>query len=179
MVTQVVEHWGNLYALVNNVGVVDRTNVLELPESEWDRIMATTLKSVFLCTRHVARSMAAAGTGGRIINIASTSAHQSRTDATAYPAAKAAVLHLTRCLAAQLAPHGIRVNSVTPNRVATTVEANEVPRVWKVSNLIGRQITPQDVARTVLFLASDQADAITGSEVLVEGGALRMLPPRD
>ena len=174
MVRRVEERLGPIDVLVNNVGVVDRTNILELPESEWDRIMNITLKSVFLCTRHVAKAMVAAGRGGCIVNVASTSAHQSRVDATAYPTAKAGVLHLTRCLSAQLAPHGIRVNSVTPNRVATTVEAGEVPRNWQVRNLIGRQITPQDVARAVVFLASEDASAVTGVELLVDGGALRM-----
>jgi len=179
MVAQTVGRFGAVDVLVNNVGVVDRTNILELPESEWDRIIDISLKSVYLCTRCVAQTMVDAGRGGRIVNIASTSAHQARTDATAYPAAKAAVLHLTECLAAQLAPYGIRVNAVTPNRVATTVEAGEVPRNWTVRNLIGRQITPGDVAQAVAFLASDHADAITGVELLVDGGALRVLPPRD
>jgi NAD(P)-dependent dehydrogenase (short-subunit alcohol dehydrogenase family) len=176
MVGQVVERWGAIQVLVNNAGVVDRTNILELPESEWDRIMGITLKSVFLCSKYVAKAMVDAGQGGRIVNVASTSAHQARLDATAYPAAKAGVLHLTRCLAAQLAPYGIRVNSATPNRVQTEVGPGEVPRNWEIRNLIGRQITPQDVARAVVFLASDEADAITGVELLVDGGALKVLP---
>jgi NAD(P)-dependent dehydrogenase (short-subunit alcohol dehydrogenase family) len=176
MVARVVEHWGSVNILVNNVGVVDRKGILETPESEWDRIMAISLKSVYLCTKRVAETMVEAGLGGRIINIASTSAHQARIDATAYPAAKAAVLHLTTCLAAQLAPHGIRVNAVTPNRVLTAVGPNEVQRNWQIRNLIGRQITPQDVANSVAFLASDEAEAITGIELLVDGGALKVLP---
>src|SRR5207248_869615 len=94
MVGKVVERWGGLNILVNNVGIVDRKNILETPESEWDRIMNITLKSVFLCSKQAAQLMVDAGQGGRIINVASTSAHQARVDATAYPAAKAAVLHL-------------------------------------------------------------------------------------
>jgi NAD(P)-dependent dehydrogenase (short-subunit alcohol dehydrogenase family) len=176
MVGKVVERWGAVNILVNNVGVVDRKNILETAESEWDRIMNISLKSVFLCTKQAAQLMVDAGQGGRIINVASTSAHQARLDATAYPAAKAAVLHLTECLAAQLAPYGIRVNAVTPNRVLTKVEAGEVQRNWTVRNLIGRQITPEDVAHAVAFLASDEADAITGIELLVDGGALKVLP---
>jgi NAD(P)-dependent dehydrogenase (short-subunit alcohol dehydrogenase family) len=176
LVGKVVERWGSVNILVNNVGVVDRKNILETPESEWDRIMNISLKSVFLCSKQVAQHMVDAGQGGRIVNVASTSAHQARVDATAYPAAKAAVLHLTECLAAQLAPHAIRVNAVTPNRVLTTVGPGEVQRNWTVRNLIGRQITPQDVAHAVAFLASDEADAITGIELLVDGGALKVLP---
>ena len=181
MMATVVERWGEVNILVNNVGVVDRKNILETPESEWDRIMNITLKSVFLCSKRAAQLMVDAGSGGRIINVASTSAHQARLDATAYPAAKAAVLHLTECLAAQLASYGIRVNAVTPNRVLTSVEPGEVQRNWTVRNLIGRQITPQDVAHAVAFLASDEADSITGIELLVDGGALKVLatPPNN
>ena len=175
MVAEVAQRWEGIHILVNNVGVVDRKNILETDEAEWDRVIGISLKSVFLCTKHVAQHMVDAGQGGRIVNIASTSGHQARVDATAYPAAKGAVLHLTRCLAAQLAPYGIRVNSVTPNRVLTAVEPGEVPRNWTVRNLIGRQITPEDVARAVVFLASDDGAAITGTELLVDGGALLMV----
>jgi NAD(P)-dependent dehydrogenase (short-subunit alcohol dehydrogenase family) len=180
MVQQVVDRWGGIQVLVNNVGVVDRKPILETEESEWDLVIGISLKSVYLCTRRVAQRMVDAGQGGRIINLASTSGHRPRLDAVAYPAAKAGVLHLTRCLAAQLAPHNIRVNSLTPNRVATEVGAGEVPRSWQIQNLIGRQINPQDVARAAVFLASDNADAITGIDLLVEGGSLQTLasPPR-
>ncbi|NIO08489.1 MAG: glucose 1-dehydrogenase, partial [Deltaproteobacteria bacterium] len=168
MVSQVVQKWGPVNLLVNNVGVVDRKNVLELDESDWDRIIAISLKSVFLCTKYVAKVMVAAGKGGKIINIASTSGHRGRTDATAYPSAKGGVLNLTRSLAMQLAPYNIRVNSITPNRVRTEVGPGEKPRNWTVTNLVGRQCTPQDVARTAVFLASEDADMITGTDILVE-----------
>ena len=115
MVEQVVGHWGGVDILVNNVGVVDRQNVLELPEAEWDRVIGVSLKSVFLCTKYAALRMVAQGRGGRIVNIASTSGHRGRDNATAYPSAKGGVLNLTRALAVQLGPHGIRVNSITPN----------------------------------------------------------------
>jgi NAD(P)-dependent dehydrogenase (short-subunit alcohol dehydrogenase family) len=174
MVTQVLERWGRIDVLVNNVGVVDRKNVLELDEADWDRVINISLKSVFLCSKFAARAMVDAGNGGRIVNIGSSSGHRGRGDATAYPSAKAGVLNLTRSLAVQLAPHGIRVNSITPNRVATEVGPGEKPRVWEINNLIGRQIRPQDVARAAVFLASDDADAINGIDLLVEGGVLAM-----
>jgi NAD(P)-dependent dehydrogenase (short-subunit alcohol dehydrogenase family) len=174
MVTQVLERWGQIDVLVNNVGVVDRKNVLELDEADWDRVINISLKSVFLCSKFAARAMVDAGNGGRIVNIGSSSGHRGRGDATAYPSAKAGVLNLTRSLAVQLAPHGIRVNSITPNRVATEVGPSEKPRVWEINNLIGRQIRPQDVARAAVFLASDDADAINGIDLLVEGGVLAM-----
>ena len=172
MVARVIREWGHIDVLVNNVGVVDRTNILELPESEWHRVIAVSLTSVFLVTKYVALRMAEHGQGGRIINISSTSAHQGRPNATAYPAAKAGALHLARSLAMQLAPYGIRVNSVTPNRVLTEAEPGAPTRPTSVSNLIGRQITPADIAGTCVFLASPDADALTGADIYVDGGVL-------
>jgi NAD(P)-dependent dehydrogenase (short-subunit alcohol dehydrogenase family) len=174
LVTAVLDRWGRIDILVNNVGVVDRKNILETDEAEWDRVINISLKSVFLCSKAVAQAMVQAGHGGRIINIASSSGHRGRGDATAYPSAKAGVLNLTRSLAVQLAPHSIRVNSITPNRVATVVGPGEKPRVWQINNLIGRQIQPEDVARAAVFLASSDADAINGIDLLVEGGLFAM-----
>ena len=172
MVARVIGEWGHVDVLVNNVGVVDRTNILELPESEWDRVIAVSLTSVFLVSKYVATTMVEYDKGGRIINIASTSGHQGRPNATAYPAAKAGGLHLTRTLAIQLAPYGIRVNSVTPNRVLTEAEPGAPARATSVTNLIGRQGTPADIAAACVFLASADADFITGIDLPVEGGVL-------
>jgi NAD(P)-dependent dehydrogenase (short-subunit alcohol dehydrogenase family) len=174
MVTTVLDRWGRIDVLVNNVGVVDRKNILETDEAEWDRVINISLKSVFLCSKYAAHAMVETGKGGRIINIASSSGHRGRADATAYPSAKAGVLNLTRSLAVQLAPHNIHVNSITPNRVATVVGPGEKPRVWQINNLIGRQIQPDDVARAAVFLASSDADAINGIDLLVEGGLFAM-----
>ena len=170
MVATVVGAWSDIYALVNNVGVVDRKDILETEEAEWDRVINISLKSVFLVSRYVAQRMVDQGKGGRIINIGSTSGLSGRSNAVAYPSAKAGVYNLTRSLAIQLAPHGIRVNTVTPNRIRTEAEPGAPPRNWQVTNLVGRQGTPQDVAAAVAFLASDEADFITGSDITVDGG---------
>jgi NAD(P)-dependent dehydrogenase (short-subunit alcohol dehydrogenase family) len=172
MAARVIEEWRGVDILVNNVGVVDHKTVLELEEAEWDRVIAITLKSVFLCTKRVAARMVAQGRGGRIINIASTSGHRGRADSVAYPSAKGGVLNLTRSLAVQLAPHRIRVNSITPNRVRTDVDPGESPRSRTVNNLIGRQCVPEEVARLALFLASEEADFLTGADYLIDGGVL-------
>jgi NAD(P)-dependent dehydrogenase (short-subunit alcohol dehydrogenase family) len=172
MVAKTVDEWGRVDVLVNNVGVVDRVNILELPESEWHRVIAVSLTSVFLVTKYVAMRMAERGEGGRIINISSTSAHQGRANATAYPAAKAGALHLARSLAMQLAPHHIRVNSVTPNRVLTEAEPGAPARATSVQNLIGRQITPDDIAGACVYLAGPDGDSLTGADIFVDGGVL-------
>ncbi|MEE8517491.1 MAG: glucose 1-dehydrogenase [Dehalococcoidia bacterium] len=170
MVAKVVDGFGDIYALVNNVGVVDRNNILETDEAEWDRVIAVSLKSVFLVSKAVGQRMVDQGKGGRIINIGSTSGLSGRANATAYPSAKSGVYNLTRSLAMQLGPHGIRVNTVTPNRVLTEAEPGAPSRVWQVTNLVGRQGTPKDIASAVVFLASDEADFITGSDITVDGG---------
>jgi NAD(P)-dependent dehydrogenase (short-subunit alcohol dehydrogenase family) len=172
MVAKVVAEWGHVDVLVNNVGVVDRTDILNTPESEWDRVIAVSLTSVFLVTKYVAQSMVGHGEGGRIINISSTSGHQGRPNATAYPAAKAGALHLARSLAIQLAPHGIRVNSVTPNRVLTEAEPGAPTRPTSVDNLIGRQITAEDIAGACVYLAGPDGDSLTGADIFVDGGIL-------
>mgnify|MGYP001254634611 CR=1 FL=1 len=172
MLAQVVEAWGGVDVLINNVGVVDRQSILEVSEEEWDRVIRISLRSVFVTTKYVALRMAEQARGGAIVNIGSTSGHRARSNATAYPAAKGGVLNLTRSLAAQLGPHGIRVNSITPNRVLTEAEPGAPARATQVDNLVGRQVRPMDVASAAVFLASDEADAITGTDLAVDGGVL-------
>ena len=179
MTRAVIERWGRVDVLVNNVGVVDRVNVLELPEEEWERVIGVSLKSQFLCTKYAAKHMVERGGGGRIICIASTSGHRGRDGAVAYPAAKGGVLNMTRAFAVQLAPYDIRVNSVTPSSVLTIAEPGAPERIRTPNNLIGRSTTPRDVALACVFLASDDADAITGIDLPVDGGALAgSAPPR-
>ena len=173
MVGAVTQKWGGgIDILVNNAAWTDRKNILDLTEQEWDKVMNVTLKSVFLCTKLVARVMVDQKRKGRIINIASTSGYTGRPDATAYTAAKGGVLNLTRSLAIQLAPHGIRVNSVTPNRIGSPVGEDVDPPDRFVKNLVGRRGAPGDIARAVLFLVSDDSDFITAADLLVDGGAM-------
>jgi NAD(P)-dependent dehydrogenase (short-subunit alcohol dehydrogenase family) len=172
MAQAVAQKWGGIDILVNNAAWTDRKNILDLTEEEWDKVMAVTLKSVFLCVKSVARLMIDGKRKGRIINIASTSGYVGRPDATAYTAAKGGVLNLTRSLAAQLAPHDIRVNSVTPNRIGSPVGQDAVPENRFVKNLVGRRGVPADIAAAVLFLCLDESDFITAADLLVDGGAL-------
>jgi len=172
MVNTVVQKWGGVDILVNNAAWTDRKNILDLTEEEWDKVMAVTLKSVFLCTKFVARVMVDQKRKGGIINIASTSGYMGRRDATAYTAAKGGVLNFTRSLAVQLAPYGIRVNSITPNRIGSPVGEDVVPENRFVKNLVGRRGTPKDIAAAVLFLSSEDSDFITAADLLVDGGAL-------
>jgi NAD(P)-dependent dehydrogenase (short-subunit alcohol dehydrogenase family) len=177
MVRQVVDRWGRIDILVNNAAVTDHKSVLDLGEEEWDQVLDVTLKSVFLCSKYAAKRMVEQGGGGRIINMASTSGHRGRGEATAYTAAKGGVLNLTRSLAVQLAPYGIRVNSVTPNQIGSPVGLDYIPERRRVTNLVGRQGMPPDIAAAVVFLASADADFMTAADLLVDGGALASPQP--
>ncbi len=172
LVKTVVQKWGGVDILVNNAAWTDRKNILDLTEEEWDKVMGVTLKSVFLCTKFVARAMVDQKRKGRIINLASTSGYTGRPNATAYTAAKAGILNLTRSVAVQLAPYGVRVNSVSPNRIGSPVGEDVVPENRVVKNLVGRRGTPEDIAAAVLFLACDESDFITAIDLPVDGGAL-------
>ena len=173
MADAVVEAFGGVDVLVNNVAITDRgATVLDLDEAEWDRVLKVTLTSVFLCTKYVGRKIVDTGRGGSVINIGSTSGYRARPNATAYPAAKAAVINLTRSFAAQLAPFGIRANSVTPNKVGSPVGQDVEPEDRKRRNLVGRGAQPLDIANAVLFLASEESGFVDATDLVVDGGVL-------
>lgn len=173
MVGEVVDAFGGVDVLVNNVAITDRGHtVLDLDEELWHRVLSCTLDSVFLGTKYVGRQMVKQGRGGAIVNIGSTSGHRGRRNATAYSAAKGAVASLTRSLAVQLGEHGIRVNTVTPNKVGSPVGEDEEPADRKRVNLLGRGAVPEDIANAVTFVASDEAGFVTAADVLVDGGSL-------
>jgi NAD(P)-dependent dehydrogenase (short-subunit alcohol dehydrogenase family) len=173
MIAAVTGAFGGIDVLVNNVAITDRgTTVLDLDEDVWHRVMAVTLDSVFLCSKYAGRQMVAQGRGGAIVNIGSTSGHRGRTNATAYSAAKGAVVNLTRSLAAQLGPHGIRVNTVTPNKVGSPVGEDVEPADRARKNVLNRGAVPADIAAAVAFMASDEAAFVTAADLLVDGGSL-------
>ncbi len=171
MVADVAARWGGVDILVNNAAITDHKNVLDLEEDEWDHVVDVTLKSVFLCTKFAAKQMIQQGRGGRIVNIASASGHHGRADATAYTAAKGGVLNLSRSLAIQLAPHNIRVNSVTPSSIGSPVGQDAIPTGGRIRTLVGRQGMPPDIAAMVAFLVSDDGEFLTAGDYVVDGGS--------
>lgn len=172
MVQDVVKQFGGIDILVNNAAWTDHKTLFDITEEEWDRVMNVCLRSVWYCTRSAAKVMMDQKRKGKIINIASTSGHWGRKEATAYTTAKAGVLNFTRSIAVQLAPEGIRVNSVSPNRIGSPVGQEEVPENRFVKNLAGRRGVPMDIAKAVVFLASDESDFIYAIDLPVDGGAL-------
>jgi 3-oxoacyl-[acyl-carrier protein] reductase len=172
MMQRVVKEFGGVDILVNNAAWTDHKTIFDITEEEWDRTMNVCLRSVWYCSRSAARVMIDQKRRGRIVNIASTSGHWGRKEATAYTTAKAGVLNLTRSMAVQLAPQGIRVNSISPNRIGSPVGQEEVPENRVVKNLAGRRGAPMDIAKAAVFLVSDEADFIYAVDLPVDGGAL-------
>ncbi|HEU4340152.1 MAG TPA: glucose 1-dehydrogenase [Candidatus Binatia bacterium] len=172
MVETVGKTFGGVDILVNNAAWTDHKTIFDITEEEWDRVMNVCLRSVWYCSRSAAKVMIEQKRKGKIINIASTSGHWGRKEATAYTTAKAGVLNLTRSIAVQLAPHGIRVNSISPNRIGSPVGQDVVPENRFVRNLAGRRGEPIDIAKAAVFLASDESDFIYAVDLPVDGGAL-------
>ncbi|HEY7246898.1 MAG TPA: glucose 1-dehydrogenase [Xanthobacteraceae bacterium] len=174
LVRAVVARFGRIDILVNNVAISDNKHILDITEEEWDRVLAVTLKSQFLMGKHVAQQMVAQGSGGRIVNIGSTSGFMGRSRAIAYSAAKGGVANLTRAMAAQLAPHKIRVNAIVPNKIGSPVGKDELDPTRPVPNMAGRPGEPKEAAKAVLFLVSDDSTFVYGANLFVDGGVSAM-----
>lgn len=175
MVDATVKAFGKVDVLVNNVAISDNKNIRECTLADFNKTIAVTLTSQFLCSKYVAEQMIAQGKGGAIVNIGSTSGFQGRGSAVAYAAAKGGVANLMRALAVQLAPYKIRVNSVVPNKIGSPVGRDEFDPTRPVPNLVGRAGTPDELARAVLFMASDDAAFVVGENLVVDGGLMSMM----
>jgi NAD(P)-dependent dehydrogenase (short-subunit alcohol dehydrogenase family) len=180
-VRQVVEQLGHIDLLVNDAAISDRKPFLEAEVDEWQKVINVILTGTFIVSQRVARVMVEQGNGGAIVNIVSTSGHSGETARIAYGTAKSGLLNFTRSLAMQLAPHKIRVNSVTPSTSGTRVgDPGGTPRDQGPPpgrNVpLGRWGTPQDQAQAVLFMLSPAASFITGVDLRVDGGNLAGRP---
>lgn len=179
MVGAVVERWGSLTIAVNNAGIGVWRDAVAMEFEEWRRLLAVNLDAVFLCAREEAKTMVGAGYG-KIINTASMSAHIANTpqNQSAYNASKAGVLHLTRSLATEWAPSGIRVNSISPGYTRTalvddllaTPEGQSMLPKWTERIPAGTLATPADLQGAVVFLAAEVSDYMTGADMLIDGG---------
>ena len=169
----ILEEFGKLDILVNNAAILRLEGVEETTREGWDQVMGVNATGVFLGMKHAVVGMRRAG-GGSIVNISSVSAMTASPWAAAYHASKGAIRILTRVGALEYAKDNIRVNSVYPGSVDTemlteTYSPEHLKRT-RGANPLGRIGTPQEVAWAVLFLASDEASFITGSELVVDGG---------
>ncbi|HTO12649.1 MAG TPA: SDR family NAD(P)-dependent oxidoreductase [Candidatus Binatia bacterium] len=175
-VRRVSERFGRLDFVFNNAGVGGAFGpVTDLEVDDWDYTFAVLVRGVFLGTKHAARVMQRQGTGGAIVNTGSIAGLAGGAGPQAYSAAKAAVIHFTRMIAAELAPHRIRVNSISPGVIHTPLvdtgkrdvrAAIEGIQPWTD---LGQ---PDDIARVVEFLAGDGARFVTGENVVIDGGLM-------
>ena len=185
MVARVRASYGGVDILVNNAGILGGMSVLEMPLERWSRQVAVNLTGTFLCTKHVARGMVADGRHGSIIVIISTAGHQGQAGNIAYSTTKSGLLNFTRAAAMDLVKHGIRVNSLTPT-ATDTAEGDDRAEAWgrQRPDRRGRVLdfarmlpmdnlpSPRHYARACVFLASEDAEMITGVDLRVDGGAI-------
>jgi NAD(P)-dependent dehydrogenase (short-subunit alcohol dehydrogenase family) len=174
----VVARHGALDLLVNNAGVNAYFDATEMTEAEWDRVFGIDLKSAWLCAKHALRPMKGAGRGS-IVNIASIHASLTIPGMFPYAAAKAGLLGLTRSLALEYGPVGIRVNAILPGYTRTRLveewlqtqpDPAEMERRVVAIQPLRKMATPAEIANVVAFVASDEASAITGASIAADCG---------
>lgn len=174
LVQAAADRFGRLDILVNNAAILKRTPFLEIEEEEWDEIMAVNLKGYFLCAQAAARIMVEQGSGV-IINMSSASEQLAGINLTHYCCAKGGVRLLTRQLALELAPYGIRANGVAPGLIETDLNRTDLAdsefREYRLSMIpLGVIGTPDDVVGAAVFLASDESRLATGTTVFIDAG---------
>ena len=174
MVDRVLTELGGIDIAVCNAGVVSDQAMLDMPLEEFQRVQDTNVTGVFLTAQTAARAMVEQGRGGVIITTASMSGHIINIPQQVghYCASKAAVIHLTKGLAVELAPHNIRVNSVSPGYILTELvePLAEYHRLWEPKVPLGRIGRPEELTGLYLYLASAASSYMTGSDVVIDGG---------
>jgi NAD(P)-dependent dehydrogenase (short-subunit alcohol dehydrogenase family) len=180
MVERAWKAFGRIDILVNNTGITRFVDFFELTEADWDQILDTNLKGMFICSQAVARHMRQTG-GGVIINLGSVHGRTTVPDLVPYAASKGGIEGLTRAMALGLAPYNIRVNAVAPGLIEVDrvrrdplydrqMRANQIP--------LGRVGQPEDIARVVVFFASEDSCYVTGQVLYADGGMTSKLSIR-
>ncbi|HCK13541.1 TPA: short-chain dehydrogenase [Candidatus Poribacteria bacterium] len=177
LIEETLRHHGRLDILHNNAGVLVIGNVTTISEADWDRTININLKSVYLVSKYAIPAMQKAGSGV-IINTSSTAGISGGGGYSVYSASKAGIILLTQCMALDFAEQNIRVNAVCPGPTATsmilasTEDKQRTLNRWADELPIGRAGQPEDIAKAVAYLASEDAEFVTGTAFVVDGGRL-------
>jgi NAD(P)-dependent dehydrogenase (short-subunit alcohol dehydrogenase family) len=175
LVTQTLETFGRCDVLVNNAGIIRTGSILDVSPDDFDAVLRVNLRSYFLLTQLVARHMVERGEGGAVVNMSSLNSVLAIPDQVAYVTSKGGLQQLTKASALGLAAHGIRVNAVGPGSIMTDIlrvvmDDDSKRRTILSRTPLGRVGEPEEVARVVRFLASDDASYITGQTIFPDGG---------
>ena len=180
MVAEAEATLGRIDVLINNAGIAGRAAFVDLTPEDWDRTLAVNLRGMFLVAQAVARRMLVDDGGGAIVNMASTNALGGEQEFADYNASKGGVLQLTRTMAVELGPKGIRVNCVCPGLIDTPLNrvlaTEEQMRAYERDRIpLGRRGRAEEVAAAYAFLASDEASFVHGEALVVDGGQLAIM----
>jgi NAD(P)-dependent dehydrogenase (short-subunit alcohol dehydrogenase family) len=174
MLNRVDDELGGIDIAVCNAGIIALDSLLDMPLEDFQSIQNTNVTGVFLTAQAAAQAMVAGNRGGTIITTASMSGHIINTPQQVghYCASKAAVIHLTKAMAMEFAPHNIRVNSVSPGYILTELvePLGEYHALWEPKIPLGRLGRPEELVGIYLYLASDASSYMTGSDIVIDGG---------
>ena len=184
MISRTLKQFGKVDILVNNAGVFIAANVVDMTEQEWDLVVDVNAKGCFLCCKAVAKEMIKQNIPGKIVNISSNAGLVGYAGYSAYCVSKFGIIGLTQSLAKELAPHNIHVNAICPGDIETDMLIDEIKKVAKTKSApeeavkkektqsipMGRFAKPYEVARLVVFLASEESNYVTGAFVKITGG---------
>lgn len=175
LVDEVVERWGAVHILVNNAGICGLSSFLDITEKDWDDHMNVNLKGAFLAGQRVAREMIERGTGGSIIHMSSVNGINAEAMQAHYNVTKGGMNLLSKSMALELAPYGIRVNALCPGFIETRLTKSMIDDPPAIADYVktipmGRVGQPEEIADAALFLASDESRYMTGHNLVVDGG---------
>jgi NAD(P)-dependent dehydrogenase (short-subunit alcohol dehydrogenase family) len=177
MIDRAVDEFGHIDVLINNAGTLESVNVIDLTEAQWRKELGVLLDGPFFVAQAVGRHMIEKGIKGAIVNTASLSSFIAFEGSATYCASKAGVHLLTKVMAIEWAKHGIRVNCVSPGYVETAMIKDYIAdpatrAAWQSEIPLGRFAKPEDIAKMMVVLATDEAGYVTGTNLFVDGGRM-------
>ncbi|WP_342561190.1 glucose 1-dehydrogenase [Paenibacillus sp. FSL R7-0345] len=176
LVNHTADQYGTIDILINNAGIANphTSTFYELSADEWDKVLNTNARSVFLATREAAKFMRSNSDGGSVVNLSSTRSLMSEPDTEAYAASKGAISALTHAMAVTLGEDGITVNCISPGWIETGdyKELREIDHKQHPSGRVGK---PEDIARACLYLTAPENNFITGAQLVIDGGMTRKM----